>query len=36
MKYNVVRQPDQMACGIACLATICAYYRNKEHFFSNN
>ena len=26
MKYKVMRQPDQMLCGVTCLATICAYY----------
>lgn len=30
MKYRVVRQPDEKACGIACLATICAYYGIKN------
>ena len=26
MKYKIVRQPDEMNCGIACLAMICSYY----------
>ena len=26
MKYKIVRQPDEMNCGVACLAMICAYY----------
>jgi len=30
MKYKVVRQPDEMACGISCLATICAFYGIKN------
>jgi len=30
MKYRVVMQPDEMACGIACLSTICAYYGIKN------
>lgn len=30
MKYRVVRQPDEMACGIACLSTICAFYGIKN------
>lgn len=30
MKYRVVMQPDEMACGISCLSTICAYYGVKN------
>ena len=30
MKYKVYMQPDEMACGITCLATICAYYGVKN------
>lgn len=30
MKYKVVRQPDEMACGISCLSTICAFYGIKN------
>lgn len=30
MKYTVVRQPDEMACGVACLASICAFYGIKN------
>ena len=30
MRYKVVRQPDEMACGIACLSTICAFYGIKN------
>lgn len=30
MKYRVVLQPDEMACGISCLATICAFYGIKN------
>ena len=26
MKYKVEKQLDEMNCGVACLATICAYY----------
>lgn len=26
MKYKVIRQPDQMLCGVTCLAMICAYH----------
>ena len=26
MKYKVIRQPDQMLCGVTCLGMICAYY----------
>ncbi len=26
MKYKIVRQPDEMNCGVACLSMICAYY----------
>lgn len=26
MRYKIVRQPDEMNCGVACLAMICAYY----------
>ena len=26
MKYKIVRQPDEMNCGVACLAMICAYH----------
>lgn len=30
MKYRVVRQPDEMNCGVACLSTICAFYGIKN------
>ena len=30
MKYRVVMQPDEKACGISCLSTICAYYGIKN------
>lgn len=26
MKYKVIRQPDEMLCGVTCLGMICAYY----------
>ena len=26
MKYKIVKQPDEMNCGVACLSMICAYY----------
>lgn len=26
MKYKVIKQPDQMLCGVTCLAMICAYH----------
>lgn len=26
MRYKIVRQPDEMNCGVACLSMICAYY----------
>lgn len=26
MGYKIVRQPDEMNCGVACLSMICAYY----------
>ena len=26
MKYKIVRQPDEMNCGVASIAMICAYY----------
>ena len=26
MKYKIVKQPDEMNCGVACLAMICAYH----------
>lgn len=26
MKYKIVRQPDEMNCGVACLSMICSYY----------
>ena len=26
MRYKIVKQPDEMNCGVACLAMICAYY----------
>jgi len=26
MKYKVIRQPDQMLCGVTCLGMICAHY----------
>ena len=30
MKYKIVMQPNEMASGIACLATICAHYGLKD------
>lgn len=26
MKYKVIKQPDEMLCGVTCLAMICAHY----------
>ena len=26
MKYKVIRQSDEMLCGVTCLAMICEYY----------
>ena len=30
MKYKVYIQPDEMSCGVTCLAIICAYYGVKN------
>ncbi len=30
MRYKVIRQTDEMGCGVACLAMICAYYGVKD------